>query len=102
MKKIFIIHGWTYALDKWDEVCRDLRAHDVEPVLLKVPGLTTPSSKIWDIDGYVEWLNGELKGEAHPTVHRPQQRRTDRAELRAEVSGSAATTHPDRQRRRGT
>ena len=66
--KVYIIHGWTYSLDKWSELCKLLRARGIEPVLLKVPGLTTPSSKVWDIAGYIEWLDGELKAESHPIV----------------------------------
>lgn len=68
MKKIFIIHGWTYSLDKWNEVVKILRERGVEPVQLKVPGLTEPSDKVWDIDGYVEWLDGKLKGETEPII----------------------------------
>src|SRR3989344_7191952 len=68
MKKVYIIHGWTYNLDKWTKICKVLNNRGIEPVLLKVPGLTSPSNKVWDIDGYIEWLNDELKDVHHPTV----------------------------------
>jgi pimeloyl-ACP methyl ester carboxylesterase len=60
MKQVYILHGWTYSLDKW-QACLDLlRAHGIEATLLKVPGLTAESDKAWAIEDYVEWLNGEL------------------------------------------
>lgn len=68
MKKVFIIHGWTYNLEKWDEVTKSLKKLGIDPILLKVPGLTGPSKKVWDIDGYVEWLDLKLKGEDKPIV----------------------------------
>lgn len=67
-KKIFIIHGWTYSLERWNKICAILSSHNIEPVLLKVPGLTQPSDAVWDIDGYVKWLDGQLKDEAWPVV----------------------------------
>jgi len=68
MKQVFIIHGWTYSLDKWTDICEQLKAGGIDPVLLKVPGLTEPSDKVWDIDGYVDWLDGELRGVEAPVV----------------------------------
>ncbi len=68
MKKVFIIHGWTYSLDKWSVFCAELRKHNIEPVQLRVPGLTDDSDKVWDIDGYIEWLNKQLSGQKSPTV----------------------------------
>jgi pimeloyl-ACP methyl ester carboxylesterase len=66
--KVYIVHGWTYSLDKWAPFCEQLRAAGHEPVQLRVPGLTAPSDKVWDMDGYVAWLDGELKGEPAPVV----------------------------------
>ncbi len=68
MQKLYIIHGWTYSLDSWATVCELLRQKDIEPVQLKVPGLTEPSNEVWDIDGYVEWLHTVLKDEPNPSV----------------------------------
>jgi pimeloyl-ACP methyl ester carboxylesterase len=66
--KIFIIHGWTYNLDLWVEFCEKLKNHGIEPIQLRVPGLTMPSDKVWTIDDYVEWLHKELASEIHPVV----------------------------------
>ncbi|HLB66657.1 MAG TPA: alpha/beta hydrolase [Candidatus Saccharimonadales bacterium] len=66
--KIYIIHGWSYNLDKWSNFSSLLKQNGLEPVMLKVPGLTKPGNKVWDINGYVKWLDGELRNEAHPVV----------------------------------
>jgi pimeloyl-ACP methyl ester carboxylesterase len=67
-QKLFIIHGWTYSLDKWTAVCQLLKDRGFEPVQLRVPGLTEPSKKVWDINGYCDWLETQLKGETKPIV----------------------------------
>lgn len=66
--KLFIIHGWTYNLDKWSVITDLLTKEGFRPVLLQVPGLTKASDKVWDIDGYVRWLGDQLSGEEHPIV----------------------------------
>jgi pimeloyl-ACP methyl ester carboxylesterase len=68
MTKIYIIHGWSYNLDRWNNIKLELKMRDVEPVFLKVPGLTEPSDKVWTIDGYIDWLTDKLKGESAPIV----------------------------------
>jgi pimeloyl-ACP methyl ester carboxylesterase len=68
MKKLFIIHGWTYSLDKWVEVTQLLKKKGIDPILLRVPGLTEPSEEVWDIDGYVQWLRGQIGNEKAPIV----------------------------------
>jgi pimeloyl-ACP methyl ester carboxylesterase len=67
-QKIYIIHGWTYNLDKWQPILPLLQKAGYDPVVLRVPGLTSPSRKVWDIDGYVDWLKGELAREPAPVV----------------------------------
>lgn len=66
--KLFIIHGWTYSLDKWSVIVDLLEKEGFTPVQLRVPGLTAPSKKVWDIDSYVAWLSECLSGEEHPVV----------------------------------
>ena len=65
--KLFIIHGWTYTLGKWDELVANLN-DDFEVVMLKVPGLSQPSEKVWDVPAYVDWLNQQLADEDKPAV----------------------------------
>lgn len=63
MKKIFILHGWTQSLEKWENVVRALKSEGIEGVLLKIPGLTWPIDRVWNIDDYVSWLSKELDAE---------------------------------------
>lgn len=58
--KIYIIHGWTYDIAPWEKVSKYLKQQGVVAELLHVPGLTEPSKKTWDINGYVEWANQKL------------------------------------------
>ena len=64
MKKIFIIHGWTYSTGAWDALTLELRKNGFEPIMLRVPGLTEVSEKIWTLPEYVNWLSGKLNGES--------------------------------------
>ena len=68
MQKLFIIHGWTYTLIKWDKFLELIKAAGFEPVMLKVPGLTEAIDKPLALDDYVEWLNDKLKDEDKPIV----------------------------------
>ena len=63
MKKIFILHGWTYSLDKWNKFSELLKKEGFDPVFLKVPGLTAESEEIWNVEKYSEWLEKEISGE---------------------------------------
>lgn len=63
VKKLIIVHGWTYSIEPWTSTISILRASGLEVRQLRVPGLTSKSDAVWDIDGYVEWLRTELKGE---------------------------------------
>ncbi len=67
-KNIVIIHGWTYTIEPWTAVASILRTKGVEVTQLRVPGLTSESDQVWGVDGYVEWLGGQLKGVESPTV----------------------------------
>jgi len=56
MKKVIILHGWTYSLEKWQVFLEILRKKGINPVMLKVPGLTSENNKVWNIEDYVNWL----------------------------------------------
>ncbi|HSX47054.1 MAG TPA: alpha/beta hydrolase [Patescibacteria group bacterium] len=66
--KVFIIHGWTYSLDKWTSLVSILEQQGIEVVQLHVPGLTTTTDHAWDMPGYVAWLKQQLDGETRPIV----------------------------------
>ena len=67
-KELYIIHGWTYSIEPWMSVVSILRSKGVVVHQLCVPGLTSESDEVWGIDGYVEWLRGELQGVERPIV----------------------------------
>lgn len=56
MKKVIIIHGWTYSTEKWKPFIDLLEKSGVSVDLLKVPGLTAEINRPWTIDDYVNWL----------------------------------------------
>lgn len=63
VKKIFILHGWTYSLDRWKKLEELLKKAGIEPVFLKIPGLTAPIGGPWGIYDYVKWLSNALQAE---------------------------------------
>lgn len=63
MKKIYILHGWTYTPDKWVNFAKELESKGFEIKLLNIPGLTDKIDKPWTIDDYVDWLLGKIKKE---------------------------------------
>jgi len=67
-KKLYIVHGWAYSLEPWQETVDTLKALGVEVVQLKVPGLTEPSDEVWTIDMYVDWLKGQFDSDVKPVV----------------------------------
>lgn len=68
MKRIYIVHGWAYGLEKWDVASQLMKQTGFEPVFLHVPGLTKESKKAWDMPGYVDWLHKELAKEKAPAI----------------------------------
>ncbi len=63
MKKIYIIHGWTYTKDAWKNCVEKITAAGFEPVLLSVPGLSEASEEVWTLEKYVNWLKMTLPKE---------------------------------------
>ncbi len=55
MNKLYLIHGWTYKPEPWEEVIADLKKHDIDAELLRVPGLGTKSDKEFTIEDYANW-----------------------------------------------
>lgn len=67
--KILILHGWSYSakgvdpLQKWSPFIKELKSKGYRPTLLKIPGLAKNLKEIWDLEKYIEWLNGEVKND---------------------------------------
>lgn len=68
MKKVLILHGWTYSLEKWMGFLDLLRKKGIEPVILNVPGLTSKNNRIWHTEDYVNWLKKILDKEKNKVI----------------------------------
>lgn len=66
--KIYILHGWTYEITKWEPFLNELKQYGVEGVMLKIPGLTAPLETPWKLDDYVNWLDKETKNDSKIAV----------------------------------
>ena len=60
MKTLYVIHGWTYTVEPWKTTIEILKKHGIEIKMLNVPGLTTPSDKVWTIKDYVKWADQNI------------------------------------------
>jgi len=56
MKKVLILHGWTYSKEKWGEFNNLLKEEGIEIIFPNVPGLTESLDKPWVLNDYVDWL----------------------------------------------
>ena len=68
MKRVIILHGWTYSLEKWQAFLDLLKKKGIEPVMLKVPGLTSENDRVWEIKDYVNWLKEIVNKEKDKVV----------------------------------
>ena len=59
-KVLYIIHGWTYTTEPWNTTIRLLQKQGINVKMLNVPGLTSPSQKVWTIDDYVAWADKNI------------------------------------------
>ena len=68
VKKIFILHGWTYTTDKWTDSVLRLNNAGYEVRILPVPGLTGAIDSVWTLDDYIGWLDKQLRAEVRPIL----------------------------------
>lgn len=57
---LYIIHGWTYTVEPWNKTLELLKRYGIRVKMLKVPGLTEPSDRVWTIDDYVQWADTQI------------------------------------------
>ncbi|MDO5480970.1 MAG: alpha/beta hydrolase [Candidatus Saccharibacteria bacterium] len=58
---LYIIHGWTYTVEPWAKTLKILKEeYNIDTVMLNVPGLTSPSEKVWTIEEYAAWADKNL------------------------------------------
>lgn len=60
MADLYIIHGWTYTVEPWRKTIELLRENGVSIKMLRVPGLTEKSDKVFTIDDYVKWADQNI------------------------------------------
>ena len=61
MKKIYVIHGWTYTVEPWQKTIEILKKdYKIAVEMLNVPGLTTGSKKVWTIEEYCDWADRNI------------------------------------------
>ncbi len=60
MADLYIIHGWTYTVEPWRETFKILRDNGLSVKMLRVPGLTEESKKVFTIDDYVKWADKNI------------------------------------------
>lgn len=61
--RIYVLHGWTYSIDKWSQLIGELKEREIDSAMLKVPGLTDGLDEVWDIEDYAVWLGKVLNKE---------------------------------------
>ncbi len=66
---LYIIHGWTYTVEPWTKTIEILERNGIKVIMLNVPGLTSPSKKVWTIDDYVLWADKNIPNGAIALGH---------------------------------
>ena len=57
---LYIVHGWTYTVEPWKSTLEILESNGIKAKMLKVPGLTEPSDKVYEISDYVRWAEEQI------------------------------------------
>lgn len=60
MKTLYVIHGWTYTVEPWTKTIELLEKNGIKVKMLNVPGLTSPSDKVWKIKDYAKWADQNI------------------------------------------
>ena len=67
--KLYVIHGWTYTVEPWHTTIDILRNYGINVEMLHVPGLTSPSKKVWTIEEYAHWADQNIPNGAIALGH---------------------------------
>ena len=57
---IYILHGWTQDITKWELCVNLLKSAGYKVKLLTIPGLTEKLDKPWNLDNYVQWFKHQV------------------------------------------
>ena len=69
MADLYIIHGWTYTIEPWRKTLEILRKNGISVKILRVPGLTEESKKIFTVDDYAKWADQNIPDNAIALGH---------------------------------
>ncbi|OGK17260.1 hypothetical protein A3D80_01400 [Candidatus Roizmanbacteria bacterium RIFCSPHIGHO2_02_FULL_40_13b] len=58
---LYILHGWAYDSQKWEILQRALEKTNIEATLLRIPGLTSPLDRPYDISDYISWIDTSIE-----------------------------------------
>lgn len=59
-KTLYIIHGWAYSVEPWTKTIELLEKEGIKVKMLNVPGLTSPSERVWTIQDYANWADENI------------------------------------------
>lgn len=62
-QSLIMLHGWSLDPSKehkWQRFRDDLATQGVSSIFLKIPGLSAPLDKVWNLNDYAEWLEQKL------------------------------------------
>ncbi len=70
MRKVIILHGWTYSIEKYEIIDKLLKAKGVRTSVLRIPGFTKKldTDKAWNLDDYINWLKKILDKEKEKVI----------------------------------
>ena len=57
---LYVIHGWTSTVEPWFRTLKVLQHEGIRVKMLHVPGLTSPSDKVFKIEDYVKWADENI------------------------------------------
>ncbi len=66
---LYIIHGWTYTIEPWERTLELLKEAGLNVKMLRVPGLTEESKKIFTMYDYMKWADAEIPNGAIALGH---------------------------------
>ena len=69
MADLYIVHGWTYTVEPWRKTIEILRDNGLSIKMLRVPGLTEESKKVFTIDDYAKWADQNIPNGAIALGH---------------------------------
>ncbi len=60
MRKLYIIHGWSYNPELWQAAIVELAKYDIEGVVLKVPGCSDGFGQEYHLQDYIDWASENI------------------------------------------